>query len=93
MAFRDLVRAYSSKARGAVGAAPDGAEMYLVPPSRVAGRVLTTAHRAALPAAAASLPAAVSADQLLLLLVHRKVRGHATPEPYASKLLPGTCNF
>ena len=73
MRFRELVRHYRHKRRGGVAEPSPGAEAYFLPPSSLAAKVLRTARRGALTASAReTLPAAVSADQLLVVLIHRK---------------------
>lgn len=76
--FRELVRHYKAKRRGGVAEPSPGCEAYFLPPSSLAARVLRTARRGAASAAAReTLPGAVSADQLLVVLIHRKARGLA----------------
>ena len=73
--FRELVRHYRHKRRGGVAEPSPGAEAYFLPPSGLAAKVLRTARRGAVGGAAReTLPAAVSADQLLVVLIHRKAR-------------------
>lgn len=73
--FRELVRHYRHKRRGGVAEPAPGAEAYFLPPSGLAAKVLRTARRGAVsPAARDTLPTAVSADQLLVVLIHRKAR-------------------
>jgi hypothetical protein len=76
------VRQYKHKRRGGVAETDGGAEAYFLPPSGLAAKVLRTARRGA-PGGAAreALPAAVSADQLLVVLIHRKARAPRQQNP------------
>jgi hypothetical protein len=76
--FRELVEHYREKARALlafVGPSPPH-EVYLLAPCELANAVLKSAKKAAGPEMEVRIPAAVSGDQLLAVIIHRKVCPH-----------------
>jgi hypothetical protein len=76
--FRELVEHYREKARALlafVGPAPPH-EVYLLAPCELANAILKSAKKAAGPEMEVRIPAAVSGDQLLAVIIHRKVSPH-----------------
>lgn len=74
--FREMVEHYRGQTRGIfayVGQKPKPHEMYLLPPCPLASMVLASARQAAGPDLEARIPLAVSADQLLAVIIYRKV--------------------
>jgi hypothetical protein len=75
--FREMVEHFRGQSRGIfafVGQKQKPHEMYLLPPCQLASMVLASAKQAAGPHMEARIPAAVSGDQLLAVIIYRKVR-------------------
>ena len=75
--FTDAAAEYSSRGRCGISDISGGVEGYLVPPSDLAERLIKTAYLAEgrdLRRESDGLPEELGTDQMLLLLVHLKVR-------------------
>lgn len=74
--FRDMVEHFRTQRRSIfanVGPHPPEHELYLLPPGTVASMVLASARAAAGPEFEGRIPPAVSGDQLLAVIIYKKV--------------------
>ncbi len=78
MFMMQLIEMYSSKQRTGVLDVESGLEAYIVPPCQLVDRLLKTAKKSAMLAthSATSIPDTIEDSQLLLVVIHRKVRSN-----------------
>lgn len=71
-----LIDMYSSKQRTGVLDIEAGLEAYIIPPCQLVDRLLKTASKSAMSAThdASSIPDTIEDSQLLMVVIHRKVR-------------------